>query len=235
MHLDSRVCLICHCQYTAGFQIFCYGFELSVVTEQTRLFRSKVYGKYDFDYRFENCCSTQQIIDALMMFKLTQVPYLHCWQCVWKTKCVAHGTVNAKRTIMTSSNGNIFRITIPFWGESIGHRWIPLIKASDTELCCFLWSLPEQTNISANNRDAGNLRRHRAHYDITVMAVKTVHCMGLGELLNKKCVCYNDVPWASAQITNNSTACSTACLRKWLTLCVGNPPVDHWILLTKGQ
>ena len=120
------------------------------------------------------------------MFKLTQVPYLHCWQCVWKTKCVAHGTVNAKRTMMTSSNGNIFRITIPFWGESTGHRWIPLIKASDTELCCFLRSVPEQTNIWANNRDAGNLRRHRAHYDITVMAVKTVLCVGLGELLNKK-------------------------------------------------
>ena len=31
------------------------------------------------------------------------------------------------------------------WGESTGHRWIPLIKASDAELWCFLWSAPEQT------------------------------------------------------------------------------------------
>ena len=37
-----------------------------------------------------------------------------------------------RRHIMkTSSNGNIFRITSPLYGEFIGHRWIPLTKASD--------------------------------------------------------------------------------------------------------
>ena len=46
---------------------------------------------------------------------------------------------------MTSSIGNIFRVTGPLWGESTGHRWIPLIKASVAELWCFLWSPPEQT------------------------------------------------------------------------------------------
>ena len=45
---------------------------------------------------------------------------------------------------MTSSNGNIFRVTGPLWGESIDDRWIPLTKASDVELWCFL-SMPEQT------------------------------------------------------------------------------------------
>ena len=30
--------------------------------------------------------------------------------------------------------GNIFRVTVPLWGESIVHRWIPLTKASDAEL-----------------------------------------------------------------------------------------------------
>ena len=39
---------------------------------------------------------------------------------------------------MTPSNGNIFRIKVPFCGEFAGHRWIPLIKASDAELWCFL-------------------------------------------------------------------------------------------------
>ena len=47
--------------------------------------------------------------------------------------------------MMTLSNGNIFRVTGPLCGEFIGHRWIPLTKASDTELWCFLWSVPEQT------------------------------------------------------------------------------------------
>ena len=45
---------------------------------------------------------------------------------------------------MTSSNENNFRVTGPLWGESTGHRWIPLTKASDAELWCFLWSAPEQ-------------------------------------------------------------------------------------------
>ena len=42
--------------------------------------------------------------------------------------------------MMTSSNGNNFRVTGPLCGEFIGHRWIPLTKASDAELWCFLWS-----------------------------------------------------------------------------------------------
>ena len=46
---------------------------------------------------------------------------------------------------MTSSNGNIFCIAGLLWGESTGHQWIPLAKASDAELWCFLWSVPEQT------------------------------------------------------------------------------------------
>ena len=45
--------------------------------------------------------------------------------------------------MMTSSNGNIFCVTGPLCGEFTGHRWIPLTKASDAELWCFLWSAPE--------------------------------------------------------------------------------------------
>ena len=30
-------------------------------------------------------------------------------------------------------------------GETTGHRCIPLTKASDADLWCFLWSAPEQT------------------------------------------------------------------------------------------
>ena len=52
------------------------------------------------------------------------------------TVCMIHG-------MMTSSNGNIFRVTGHLCGEFTGHQWIPHTKASDTELWCFLWSLPE--------------------------------------------------------------------------------------------
>ena len=46
--------------------------------------------------------------------------------------------------MVTSSNRNIFRFTDPLCGEFTGHRWIPLTKASDAELWCFLWSAPEK-------------------------------------------------------------------------------------------
>ena len=70
--------------------------------------------------------------------------------------------------MMTSSNGNIFRVTGPLCGKFTGHRWIPLTKASDTELCCFLRSGPSWINACVNNREAGDLRRHHAHHDVIV-------------------------------------------------------------------
>ena len=47
-------------------------------------------------------------------------------------------------SMMTSSNGNIFRVTGHLCGEFTGLRWIPRTKASDTELWCFLWSAPDK-------------------------------------------------------------------------------------------
>ena len=35
--------------------------------------------------------------------------------------------------MMTSSSGNIYRVTDPLREETIGHRWIPLTKAIDAE------------------------------------------------------------------------------------------------------
>ena len=46
--------------------------------------------------------------------------------------------INYLTTMMTSSNGNIFRVTGHLCGEFTGHRWIPGTKASDAELWCFL-------------------------------------------------------------------------------------------------
>ena len=79
--------------------------------------------------------------------------------------------------MMTSSKGNTFRVTALLWGEFTGHRWIPLTKVSESELWCVLWSAPEQTLSKrwANHRDAGDLRRHRAHYDVTRMGPLCIH------------------------------------------------------------
>ena len=56
--------------------------------------------------------------------------------------------------------------------RGIHHR----TKASDTELWCFLWSAPELSGW-VNNREAGDLRCHHAHYVISVMMdTKKISC-----------------------------------------------------------
>ena len=54
----------------------------------------------------------------------------------------SHGPARSYFFMMTSSNGNIFRVTGPLCGEFTGLRWIPRTKCSDAELWCFLWSAP---------------------------------------------------------------------------------------------
>ena len=68
--------------------------------------------------------------------------------------------------MMTSSNGNIFRVTGHLCGEFTGPRWLLRTKASDAELWCFLWSASKYT---VEYREAGDLRRNQAHYDVIVM------------------------------------------------------------------
>ena len=65
----------------------------------------------------------------------------------------------------------IFRVTGPLCEEFTGHRWIPFTKASNAELWCFLWYAHEQIGW-VNTRNAGDLRHHRVHYDVTVMSTK---------------------------------------------------------------
>ena len=54
---------------------------------------------------------------------------------------------------ITSSDGNIFPVTGLLCGEFTDHRWIPLTKASNAELWCFLWSAP-WINGWVNNRES---------------------------------------------------------------------------------
>ena len=74
----------------------------------------------------------------------------------------------SEENMMTSSNGNIFRVNGPLCGEFTGHRWIARTKANDAELWCFLLSAP-WINGWVNIREAGNVRRHRVNYDVIVM------------------------------------------------------------------
>ena len=66
-------------------------------------------------------------------------------------------------------------------GIFTGHRWIPRTKASDAELWCFSL-ICAWTNGWANNPGAGDLRRHHAHIDVTVMW-SPLHRLFHGQLL----------------------------------------------------
>ena len=64
--------------------------------------------------------------------------------------------------MMTSSNGNIFRVIGPLCGEFTAHtgQWRGALMFS---IIC-AW-----TNVWANHRDASELRRHHPHYDVNVL------------------------------------------------------------------
>ena len=74
---------------------------------------------------------------------------------------------------MTSSNGNIFRVTGHLCGEFTGPRWIPHTQRPVARSFDVFFDL-RLNNDWVNNREAGELRRYRTHYDVIVMPVKII-------------------------------------------------------------
>ena len=73
-------------------------------------------------------------------------------------------------TMMTLSNGNIFRVTGHLCREFTDDQWIP---AQNQWRGAFMFSLIcFSINGWVNNGEAGDFRRHRAHYDVTVMRIR---------------------------------------------------------------
>ena len=98
---------------------------------------------------------------------------------------------------MTTSNGDIFRVTGHLCGEFTGHRWIPRTKASNAELW-LLSFICAWINGWVNNREAGDLKRHRAHYDATVILHQGVMTFGTR---TKRFSAYDSVMPALEQLT----------------------------------
>ena len=82
--------------------------------------------------------------------------------------CIGHGQCN----MMTSSNGNIFRVTGPLCGEFTGHLWIPHTKKGRWRGALMFSFICAWINVWVNNREAGDLRSLCAHYDVIVMKYK---------------------------------------------------------------
>ena len=111
-------------------------------------------------YVYNNVRIIQQYL-WMPLTKRTLVIVPVAWSVCWLNVCV--------QDMMTSSNGNIFRVTGLLCGEFTGHLWFPLKKASDAELWCFLWSAFEQSSKQLwcwwFETPSCSWWRHRKEYD----------------------------------------------------------------------
>ena len=74
---------------------------------------------------------------------------------------------------MTSSNGNIFRVTGPLCGEFTGPGEFPTQR-------------PVTRSFDVFFDEAGDLRRNRGHYDVIVMGIIVLTIISL-QILHKPC------------------------------------------------
>ena len=73
----------------------------------------------------------------------------------------------SRNFMMTSSNGNIFRVTGPLCGEFTGPGEFPAQRPVTRSFDVF-FDLRLNSGW-VNNREAGNLSRHRGHYNVIVI------------------------------------------------------------------
>ena len=119
---------------------------------------------FKFDYRLHNGVQMPAMhINAIQKFRQTFSQIRDF------SRSFRRGPIAAfcNGTMMTSSNGNIFRVTGPLCGEFTGPGEFPTQRlvtwSFHVSLIC-VW-----INGWVNNRDAGDLRRYRGHYDVNVM------------------------------------------------------------------
>ena len=82
--------------------------------------------------------------------------------------------IRLKTSMMTSSNGDIFRVTGLFV-RGIHRSPVNSLHKGQRRGALMFSLICVWTNNCVNNRDAGDLRRHRAHYDVTVMSTRNGH------------------------------------------------------------
>ena len=112
-----------------------------------------------------------------------QISWKFAWRClsyrseIWQAsrqRC-CRGACQISECMMTSWNGNIFRVTGHLCGEFTGPRSV--ISSHKGQWCgALVYSLIcVWINGWVNTREAGDLRDHRANYDVIVMDWKGIH------------------------------------------------------------
>ena len=105
---------------------FCYSCFQSIVRYRLQIWLKTCSEQYD------GSCQHLYYPKQKVTFFISIVLILGCYNA---RNCVG---IHMFLFMMTSSNGNIFRFTGPLCGEFTGYRWIPITKANDAKLWCFL-------------------------------------------------------------------------------------------------
>ena len=109
----------------------------SMTTSEITATFSTIFNLFQYIYRHHCVCAFFAPPNSEMIFFHFAIFVTH------RLRLHIFGTICHIEHKMTSLNWNIFRITGPLCGQIIGHRLIPLTKASDAELWRFLWPVPE--------------------------------------------------------------------------------------------
>ena len=138
------------------------------------------------------------------------VDYIESWDVQWKFRFMYSNsrevTFSCVLGACTASLWNMRKgiaSQLPWWRHQMETlstllafcaRNSPVTGEFPTRALCFLWSAPEP-RVEQTNGDAGNLRRHRAHYDVMVMHRfwVTKEISSVRRSLNKdghRCRCY---------------------------------------------
>ena len=199
-------------------------------------------------WRYATYHLTIQIFFMLPNMSIPQTVQMHCstrWSRKWEDD------------MMTSSNGNIFHVTGPLCGEFTSDQWVPRIKASDTELWCFLLSARLNRQLSKQwirwwfEIPPRSLWRHcndfrcftETHRACINWSALKYMCHCLYSNLNIKSlvfsnVCYTENIYILITITlKYCPVCQIYNKSAWLVDSPhkGQWPDDRWIPLTKGQ
>ena len=103
------------------------------------------------------------IIEWVFLFKQK-------WVYIWCTRLIHYW--NDLWYMMTSSNGNVFRVTGSLWG-GIQRSPVDSPHKSQWRRALMFSLICAWINGWANNRNAGDFRRHRVYYYVTVMFIES--------------------------------------------------------------
>ena len=103
------------------------------------------------------------------MYQMKSIVFINSRQYIsFENDKIIHIVQQLYKNIKTLSRWNILRVSGPLCGESIDHWLIPLTKASDAELRCFIWSAPEKETAEQAIKPPV-IWDATAHYDGTVI------------------------------------------------------------------